>query len=381
MSDPGIIVDGAIAIDKKRIVAVGTTRELRSRFQPGTVFDAAGRSVCPGFVDCHTHVVYAGDRIDEFEQKLGGADYLDILAAGGGINSTVRAVREADYEELVAESRPRLNAMFLLGTTTAEVKTGYGLDTDNELKMLDAIAALDRQGPVRLVSTFLGAHAVPPEFAGRTEDYVHSIIAEQIPAAASDATFIDVFCEKNAFSVEQARRILEAGMARGLRVKMHLDEFTNLGGVALALSLNAVSIDHLEVTTPAELQQIATTPTVCVVMPAVNFHLGSRRFADARAILDAGAILALATDINPGSAPCPSMPLVMALACRWQKLRPAEALHAATINAAAAIGLEHEIGSIEVGKRADLLVLKSSDYRSLMYEFGGNPVHEVFSHG
>jgi imidazolonepropionase len=390
--DPVIIPGGAVAIDKGRILATGPTAELTQKFTADETLDASGKAVCPGFVDAHTHVVYAGDRLDEFELKIRGAAYLDILAAGGGIHSTVRHVREASLECLVAETLPRLREMLQVGTTTAEVKTGYGLDTATELKMLDAIEALDAGQPIDLVPTFLGAHAVPPEFAGRAEQYVECIIEEQIPAAAQwyrsssfarrgVPFFVDVFCERNAFSLDQSRRILEAGIAHGMCVKAHVDEFTHLGGAALALSLNAASIDHLDVTTAAELNQAADASTVCVLLPAVNFHFGSAHFADARAMLDAGAAVALATDRNPGSAPCPSMPLVMAIACRYQKLLPAEALHAITINAAAATGIGAEAGSLEPGKRADLLILKSADYRSLAYEFGGNPIETVIKRG
>jgi imidazolonepropionase len=392
MLDPVIIPDGAVAIDKGRILAAGPTAELIRRFSAGRTLDASGKAVCPGFVDPHTHVVYAGNRVDEFELKIRGAAYLDILAAGGGIHSTVRRVREASLECLVEETLPRLREMLQLGTTTVEVKTGYGLDTATELKMLDAIEALDAGQPIDLVPTFLGAHAVPPEFAGKAEEYVECVIKEQIPAAAAWYAnssfarrgvpfFIDVFCEQNAFSLEQSRRILEAGIAHRMRVKAHVDEFTHLGGAALALSLEATSIDHLDVTPGEELSLAARANTVCVVLPAVNFHLGSERFADARAMIDAGAAVALATDRNPGSAPCPSMPLVMAIACRYQKLLPAEALHAATINAAAAIGIAGEAGSLEPGKRADLLILKSADYRSLAYEFGGNSIEAVIKRG
>lgn len=392
MLDPVIISDGAVAIDKGRILATGSTADVTKNFAAAQTLDASCKAVCPGFVDAHTHVVYAGDRLGEFELKIRGAAYLDILAAGGGIHSTVRRVREASLECLVAETLPRLREMLRLGSTTVEVKTGYGLDTATELKMLAAIEALDAAQPIDLVPTFLGAHAVPLELAGRVEEYVKCVIEDQIPAAAAwygsssfarrgVPFFIDVFCERNAFSLDQSRRILEAGIAHGMRVKAHVDEFTHLGGAALALSLQAASIDHLDVTTNQELNQAAHSSTVCVLLPAVNFHFGSAHFSDARAMLDAGAAVALATDRNPGSAPCPSMPLVMAIACRYQKLMPAEALHAATINAAAATGIAGEAGSLEPGKHADLLILKSADYRSLAYDFGGNPIETVIKRG
>lgn len=394
----GPIVGGAIAIADGEIVAVGPSADLRANFTARKTINARGKVVCPGFVDPHTHVVYAGDRVDEFELRLRGATYLDIMRSGGGIVSTMRATRAATVEQLVVESRPRLDAMLGLGTTTAEVKTGYGLDTANELKMLQAIAVLASSHPLDLVPTFLGAHAIPPEYKGRTDEYVDLVIEEMLPAVVEwrdlrrktlDASrltlhaslFCDVFCEFKVFDREQSRRVLEAGLALGLPAKIHADEFANLGGVSLAVELGAVSADHLDVTLPEEIEVLAKSNTVGVVLPAVNFNLGSTRFANARAMIDASVALALATDINPGSAPCPSMPLVMAMACRYQKLLPTEALNASTINAAYAIGLGDRLGSLEVGKQADLLIVNAPDYRHLAYQFGGNLVERVVKRG
>jgi imidazolonepropionase len=392
MADVGLISDGAVAIAAGQIVAVGPTVEIKANYSASKTIDAAGKVVCPGFVDPHTHVVYAGERVAEFELRLRGASYMEIMAAGGGIVSTMQAVRRASVPQLVAESRPRLEAMLALGTTTAEVKTGYGLDTENELKMLAAIANLDATLPIDLIPTFLGAHAIPPEYKGRTEAYVNLVVEEMLPAAqtwyrqsafAARAwpLFCDVFCEANVFDREQTRRILETGLALGFPAKIHADEFKTLGGVALAVELQAISADHLDVTPPAEIEALAQSETVGVVLPAVNFNLGSAHFADARRLIDAGAALALSTDINPGSAPCPSLPLVMAIACRYQGLLPAEALNASTINAAYAIGLGDQLGSIEVGKQADLLVIGAPDYRHLAYQFGVNLVERVIKKG
>ena len=390
MQDVGLIENGAVAVKGSQIVAVGRSADLAAVYAAKQVIDAAGKVVCPGFVDPHTHVAYAGDRVNEFELRLKGASYMEIMAAGGGIVSTTRAVRAAPVEQLAAETQPRLNAMLQLGTTTAEVKTGYGLDTANELKMLQAIEQLDQSHPIDLVPTFLAAHAVPPEFQGRVDDYVDLIIEDMLPQAvkwhqksplAGQPFFNDVFCERHAFTLAQSRRVLEAGLSLGLPAKIHADEFTSLGGVSLAVELNAVSADHLDVTQPDEITRLAQSNTVGVVLPAVNFNLGSVHFANARALLDAGVAVALATDINPGSAPCPSMPLVMALACRYQKLLPAEALNAATINAAYTMGLGQRVGSIEVGKQADLLIVDAPDYRHLAYQFGGNLVKAVIKRG
>ena len=392
MRNVGIIPDGAVAVADGVIVAVGSSADLRAAYQAAAEIDATGQVVCPGFVDCHTHVVYAGDRVGEFEARIAGATYLEILAAGGGILSTMQAVRAATVEQLVAESAARLDALLALGATTVEAKTGYGLDLAAELKTLAATAELDRRHAIDLVPTFLGAHAVPPEYKGDPDGYTALVAEVMTPAAAAwyaDShfarqgvpCFVDVFCERNAFDVAQARQVLAAGKAHGLAVKAHVDEFTALGGLELALELDAVSVDHLDVTTAAGMARLAAAAAVGVVMPAVNFNLGSTHFADARGLVDAGAAIALATDINPGSAPCPSLPLVMALACRYQKLLPAEALNAVTINAAHALGMGDRIGSLEPGKQADILVVAAPDYRHLAYQFGGNLVRRVIKRG
>ncbi|MCB9101984.1 MAG: imidazolonepropionase [Anaerolineales bacterium] len=392
MADVGLIEDGAVAVADGQIVAVGPTAELRADYIAEQRIDAAGKVVCPGFVEPHTHVVFAGDRVNEFELRVKGTSYQEIMAAGGGIVSTTTAVRQASVEQLVAETRPRLNAMLALGTTTAEIKTGYGLDTASEIKLLRAIEALAGQHTIDIVPTFLGAHAIPPEYQGRADAYTDRVIDEMLPAAAAwyqasifaarhIPLFNDVFCEQNAFNLDQSRRVLAAGLALGLPVKIHADEFTALGGVSLAVELGAVSVDHLDVTTPAERAVLAASETVGVVLPAVNFNLGSLHFADARALIDDGAALALSTDINPGSAPCPSLPLVMAIACRYQQLLPAEALNAITRNAAYAIGRGDVVGSLEPGQQADLLIVNAPDYRHLAYQFGGNLVETVIKKG
>jgi imidazolonepropionase len=392
MHDVRLINNGALAVHQGRIVAVGPSDALRRAYTASAEIDATGRALCPGFVDPHTHLVYAGDRADEFERRIAGATYQEIMAAGGGILSTMRATRAASAEELAAESRARLAQMLALGTTTAEVKSGYGLELAAELRQLAAIAALDAAQPIELVPTFLAAHAIPPEYAGRAEAYLDLVIDEMLPAALAwyqgshFATrgvpfFVDVFCERGAFDLHQSRRMLEAARGLGLPLKAHVDEFSALGGLDLALELGAVSVDHLDVTGPAGIALLAQSPTIAVAIPAVTFNLGGSHFADARAIIDAGAALALTTDINPGSAPCPSLPLVMAIACRYQRLLPAEALNACTVNAAHALGLGARLGSLEVSKQADILILEAADYRHLAYEFGGNLVKSVIKRG
>jgi len=392
MADVGLLADGALAVADGEIVAVGPSRELRADFTAAETIDAAGKVVCPGFIDAHTHAVFAGDRLDEFELRLRGATYMEIMAAGGGIASTMRATRAASAAELAAGAAPRLAEMLALGSTTIEIKSGYGLDTASELAMLQAIELLDAGQPADLLPTFLGAHAVPPEYRGRTDEYVALVIDEMLPAVVEwwagarfklpgAALFCDVFCEANVFDRAQARRVLQAGQAAGLPAKLHADEFVSLGGVPLAVELGAVSVDHLDVTPPEEFGALAESDTVGVVLPAVNFNLGSTHFANARALIDAGVALALATDINPGSAPCPSLPLVMGLACRYQRLLPAEALNAVTLNAAYAVGQGPRLGSLEVGKQADVLVVAAPDYRQLAYQLGGNLVETVIKRG
>lgn len=392
MRDVHIIENGALAVQGGRIAAIGTTDEIRAHYRSEVIMQARGRAVVPGFVDCHTHLIYGGNRIAEFEERLAGASYLDILGRGGGINSTVRATRSATHADLLEHSERRLREMLAFGTTTVEIKTGYGLDTETEIRMLQVMDSLRDRQPCDIVPTFLGAHAVPPEYAGKAgayAEYVVEVMTDAFLEAWHETSFahdhlplfVDVFTEKNAFDVAQSLRVLRAGQQAGMQVKAHIDEFNALGGLELALELGARSVDHLDVTAPDKLQKLAKSDTVGVMLPAVNFHLGSPHYANARALLDAGGILALATDINPGSAPCPSIPFVMALACRAMKISPAEALNASTINAAYAIGLQERFGSLEVGKWADFVLLHEADYRVLAYEFGGNPVQSVIKRG
>lgn len=386
MRDVGLIENGAVAIADGKFVGVGTSDEIYRDFDSDNVVDAEGRVVCPGFVDPHTHIVFAGGRLDEFELKIKGADYLEILMNGGGIISTVRKTRDAGFDKLVEQSRERLDKMLVCGTTACEIKTGYGLDTETELKMLDVIEELNRKHPIDIVPTFLAAHAVPPEYKDDAEAYVDLICSEMLPMACDKLSgrskfFADVFCEKNAFDLAQTERILKTAKALWFGLKAHVDEFTNLGGSRLAIELGATSIDHLDAISDEEIKLLAESDTIGIVTPTVNFNFGSTHFADARKLIDAGCAIALSTDYNPGSAPCPSQQMAMAIACRYQKLLPAEAFNAATINAAFGIGLGDTHGSIEVGKQADLVVLDTADYRECTYEFGGNLVNKTIKGG
>ncbi len=390
MRNVGLIENGAVAVAGGKITTVGKSAEILREFEGETTIDAGGKVVSPGFVECHTHIVHAGNRLDEFELKIKGTDYLEILQNGGGIISTVRQTRKASLEDLIGQSRQRLDKMLALGITTAEVKTGYGLDTATELKMLEAILALNDSHEIDLIPTFLPAHAVPPEFKENSDKYVELICEEMLPKAKQKILdsrlstldcFVDVFCERNAFNLEQSCKVLETAKRLGFKLKAHVDEFTNLGGARMAIELGATSIDHLDAISAEETTLLAESETIGVVTPTVNFNFGSTEFADARKLIDAGCAVALSTDYNPGSAPCPSLPNAMAIACRYQKLLPSETFNAATINAAFAIGLGEKVGSIEIGKQADILIFDTRDFREISYEFGGNPVEKVIKKG
>jgi imidazolonepropionase len=386
----GLLPDGAVLFQDEKIVAVGPSAELRARYPNEPTLDAGGRVVLPGFVDPHTHAIWVGDRAAEFEMRLEGKSYMEILAAGGGIISTVRATRVATLEKMLVETRPRLWNMFSFGTTTAEVKTGYGLRTAVELRMLQGLLALDKEGPLELAPTFLGAHAIAPEFKDNPDDYTTlvahtmlSILKEWWPAQApyNPMPFVDVFCETGAFSLQQSREILSHARQLGFPLKIHADEFDNLGGASLAAELGAVSADHLVKTSPADIQALAHSDTVAVALPCTPFGLAEPHYTPARDILDAGGLLAIATDLNPGTAWCENMQFAIALACRYMRLTPAQAIAAATINAAAAIQRAGQTGSLEPGKQADMLILSVSDYRQLGYRFGANLVQTVIKRG
>ena len=392
MADIGMIADGAVAIDGGKIVGVGKSQDISRLYEAEKIIDAEGNVVTPGFVDCHTHIVYAGDRLNEFELKIKGADYLEILASGGGIISTVEQTRNTGLDELVEQSRKRLDKMLACGTTTAEIKTGYGLDTATEMKMLAAIAELDKIHCIDIVPTFLAAHAVPPEFKDNAEAYVDLICGEMLPMAwdwyvgshffaKKTPFFADVFCEKNAFNLDQSERILRTAKALWFGIKAHVDEFTNLGGSGLSIELGAVSIDHLDAISDEEIRLLAKSDTIGIVTPTVNFNFGSPEFADAKKLIDYGCAVAVSTDFNPGSAPCPSIPTAMAIACRYQKMLPAEAMNAATTNAAFAIDTGDRAGSIEIGKQADILIFDTKDYRQIAYEFGSNQLKTIIKNG
>ena len=386
----GLIENGAVLVRGETIAAIGNSDDMIRRYPDEPRLDAGGRVVMPGFVDPHTHLVWVGDRAAEFEMRLEGRTYLEILAAGGGILSTVRATRAASLEKIKSETRERAEMILKLGTTTAEAKTGYGLEAASELLQLQALLELNAEGPLEIVPTWLGAHAIPPEFKTDPDAYTDLICQSMLPevktwwqmhAPQFPLPFVDVFCETGAFSLVQSRRILETAIRLGFPVKIHADEFDNLGGASLAAELGAASADHLVKTSREDIIALAKGNTVAVALPCTPFGLAEQHYTPAKDILAAGGLLAVASDLNPGTAWCGNMQFVIALACRYLKLTPAQAIAAATINAAAAIQRADRIGSLEVGKQADILVLSVSDYRHLGYQFGTNLVNTVIKRG
>lgn len=389
LGDLVLIPDGGVLIREGKILDSGPSSDLIDQYPNEGKWDARGGVLMPGFVDPHTHVVWAGDRAEEFESRLAGKTYLEILEAGGGILSSVRATRQASIEELKDHTRTRIQTMFAHGTTTLEAKSGYGLDEITEHKMLRALLDLAEEEVPDLVITYLGAHAVPPEFAGDTAGYTDHLCDVLLPAlkdwwpeqTSKPLPYVDVFCEKGVFDLDQSRQILEKAISLGYPVKIHADEFENLGGASLAAELGAASVDHLVVTSDEDILALGNSDTVAVGLPCTPFGLGEPDYTPAMKIIDANGILAIATDINPGTAWCESMQFAIALACRYMKLTPAQAIAAATINAAAAIGQDKRVGSIEHGKQADLILLDVPDYRHLGYRFGGNLVKTVIKNG
>ena len=382
LREPAVIPDGAVVVRGERIDWVGPTAELPALPVGIQVIDATGKVVIPGLVDSHTHLIFAGSREGEFEQRLQGATYQEIAARGGGINATVQRVRQASLDELIALARPRLQRFLQFGVTTIEAKSGYGLSLADELKSLEAIAALNAAGPLELAPTFLGAHAVPPEFRSDRDGYLRLLVETMLPEIARSklAEFCDVFCETGVFDLAESERILHAATTHGLRLKLHADELTPLGGAELAGRLRAVSADHLLCITDAGIDALAASGTVATLLPGTAFFLGLP-YAPARKLIERGVAVALASDCNPGTCPTENLPLAGTMACAQMKMLPAEALAALTLNAAAALGRADRIGSIESGKQADLVILDVPDYRQMFYHFGVSHVWRVLKRG
>jgi imidazolonepropionase len=383
MSSLSIIENAAVLVENEHITWLGKMEELSmSSMKETDVLDCMDKVVMPGFVDSHTHLVFAGSREDEFALRSTGATYQEIASKGGGILSTMNAVREAPKKELKKSARRWVNAMLQHGTTAVEIKSGYGLNMENEIKMLEAINELNTEEMITIVSTFLGAHAVPPEYRDRRQEYVTEIIDRMIPyvGAKKLATFCDVFCEENYFDLEQSRAILSQAKQFGMLPKLHAEELSSMGSAELAVSMGAVSADHLEQISPRGIEALAGSDVVATLLPGVSFFL-DHPHAPARSLIDAGAAVALASDFNPGSCMSYSMPMMMTIACTQMHMSPAEAISASTLNAAAALNLSGEVGSIENGKKADMIVLDIPNYKFLPYHFGENHVWKVVKSG
>jgi len=382
LGDLAIIPHGAVVLRDGLIQWVGPTCDLPPIPPDEEVLDATGKVVLPGFIDSHTHLVFAGSREDEFEQRLQGKTYQEIATAGGGINSTVQQVRQASKEELRDSTRRRLQQLLSFGVTTVEIKSGYGLNLPDELKCLEVIADLNQDGHWELVPTFMGAHAVPPEFQSYREGYIRFLMDEMLPEVGRSrlAEFCDVFCDEGAFTLDESRRILERAGELGLRAKIHADELSPTGGAELAAELGAVSADHLLCITDAGIKALARSQTMPTLLPGTAFFLGLN-YAPARRMIEAGLPVALASDCNPGTCPTENLGLIGSLACTQMKMLPAEAISALTLNAAAAVGRSNRMGSIKVGKQADLIICDVVDYRQLFYHFGVSHVCRVIKRG
>ena len=379
-----IIDDGAMLVRGERIEIVGRRRELETLITSDyEVIDAGRRVVMPGFVDAHTHPVFAGIRANEFEQRAAGDTYREIAARGGGIRATVRATRNASLKDLV-EAGKRYAEWFLRGgTTTVEAKSGYGLTVEDELKLLRAIKQLNDQTSLNYVPTFLGAHDIPSEYRNRRQTYVNLVVNEMLPRVAEEklAEYCDVFCEEDVFSTDESWQILSAARCHGLGLRVHADQLSLSGGARLAAELNAATADHLEHADATGISALKAASVQPVLLPGSVYALGSNHYPAAREMIDAGLALVLATDFNPGSSPTPSMPMILSLASTQMKMTPAEAITAATINAAYSLGRGDEIGSLEKGKRADFVIHDASDYRELAYFFGIEHARHVYSSG
>ena len=386
MKDINSIKNGILAIKEDKIIYVGEG-EIPDNIEidENTVFiDGRGKTVTPGLVDPHTHLIHGGSRENELAMKLNGYGYLDILEAGGGIHSTVKATREASFEELYEKAKKSLDIMLSFGVTTVEAKSGYGLDDfETEIRQMEVAKKLDEDHPLDVVSTFMGAHAIPSAYKENSRGFIDLIINEMIPVVTERklAKFIDVFCEKGVFTVEESKEILEAGKKQGLLAKVHADEIQALGGAELAAEVNCVSAEHLVAASDEGIRKMAEENVIAVLLPATSFNLQSGKFAKARQMIEEGVAVALSTDYNPGSSPTENMQLVMSFASLIMKLTPEEVITAATINAAAALKLEKEIGSIEVGKKADITIFDAPNLNYIIYHFGINHTDSVIKDG
>ncbi|MBC8526255.1 MAG: imidazolonepropionase [Candidatus Cloacimonetes bacterium] len=383
MQNLGIIQNGAIAILEEEIAGVGTTKEVSQNFISENVIDATGKVVMPGFVDPHTHPIFVETRENEFEMRIQGKSYKEISQSGGGIRSSVSDVRKASKEELVALGLKRVNKMLEMGATTIEAKSGYGLSTESEIKMLEAIAEINEISEMDIIPTFLGAHEFPEEYKNNKEEYIKILIDEMLPEVKKQnlAKYCDIFCEKHVFDIEQSRRILSEAKKLGFKIRMHADELEPIGGAELAAEIGAVTADHLVAVSDNGIQKMKEANVIPIMLPATTFSLGLKKYAPARKMIDAGLPVVLATDFNPGSCHCDSMQTIISIACLEMGLLPSEAITASTINAAYSLELGNTIGSIEIGKQADILIMDMPSYKYLPYHLGSSCVDMVIKKG
>ena len=383
MSELAIIHDGGMLIRDGKIDILGPSDEIEKNARGSGIVDARGRVVLPGFIDAHTHLVFAGNRLDDFERRARGETYEQIAKAGGGIWSTVAKTRAANDADLFTQAQKHAAWFLKGGTTTAEAKSGYGLTVEDELKILRVTKRLNQETLLEVVPTFLGAHAIPREDRESPERYVDLVINEMLPRVAKEnlAEFCDVFCERGYFDLEQAREILVTAKKLGMKLRMHADQLTNSGGAKLAAELKATTADHLEKTEGQGIAAMKSAGVQPVLLPGSVYALGSTCYPRAREMIDAGLAVVIATDFNPGSSPSPSMPMMLSLACTQMKMSPAEAIAASTINAAYSLGRGHKTGSLEIGKLANFAIFDCQDYRELAYWFGFSQTHSVYVRG
>ncbi len=377
----GLIRDGAIALSGDKITWIGRATECDHREFKGNIVDGEGRFLSPGLIDCHTHLVWGGSRADEWQMRLSGASYEEIANRGGGIRSTVRSTRETDEHQLYATARNRIEYLMRQGVTTLEIKSGYGLDTATELKMLSVATDLRDSMPVDISRTFLGAHALPPEYARQADDYIKLVCNEMIPQAKNSCEAVDVFCEKIAFDLDQSRRVFEAAQSNGLALKIHAEQLSNLGGAKLAAEMGAWSADHLEYIDEAGVRTMANSDTVAVLLPGAFYFIHETKVPPIEMFRRFGVPMAIATDANPGSSPVASLLLMMNMACTLFRLTPEEALAGVTRSAASALRMDNLVGTLEVGKNADLVIWDIQSPAELAYGIGHNPCRTVYKNG
>ncbi len=382
MRDIGVIENAAVIIEDGIITYAGPKDKMPLPKKDIDILDADGRVALPGFIDAHTHACFSGGREKEFAQRCEGISYQQIAEQGGGILNTVRSVQTSTRKELKKKTDHHLDSMLRLGTTTVEIKSGYGLTMEDEVKMLEAIDDVRKEHYCDVVPTFLPAHAVPPEFSGKKDDYIQLVVDKMIPYVAKRklAGSCDVFCEREYFTIEETKKILTTAKSFGMKIKIHAEELSNTGGAELGVELGALSVDHLEHISDRGIESLAASSTVAVLLPGVSFFL-NHDYASARKLIDAGAVVALATDFNPGSCMCRSMPMMMSIACTQMRMTPEEAITASTLNAAAALGMSQNYGSIEVGKKGDIILFSIPNYIYVPYHFGENHIWRMIKNG